>query len=43
MGPLGPHGNVREFHTKEMYANKKLLIQHGDMSGTGHGRTGKGD
>jgi len=26
---------VKEFHTtKEMYANKKLLMQHGDMSGT---------
>ena len=26
---------MKEFHTtKEMYANKKLLMQHGDMSGT---------
>jgi hypothetical protein len=31
----GRQANVKEFHTtKEMYANKKLLMQHGDMSGT---------
>jgi hypothetical protein len=31
----GHQANVKEFHTtKEMYANKKLLMQHGDMSGT---------
>src|SRR5437762_1838615 len=31
----GHQDNVKEFHTtKEMYANKKLLMQHGDMSGT---------
>jgi hypothetical protein len=30
----GRQANVKEFHTtKEMYANKKLLMQHGDMSG----------
>jgi len=31
----GRQANVKEFHTtKEMYANKKLLMQHGDMTGT---------
>jgi hypothetical protein len=31
----GRQANIKEFHTtKEMYANKKLLMQHGDMSGT---------
>jgi len=31
----GHQANVKEFHTtKEMYANKKMLMQHGDMSGT---------
>jgi len=31
----GRQANVKEFHTtKEMYANKKMLMQHGDMSGT---------
>jgi hypothetical protein len=31
----GHQANVKEFHTtKEVYANKKLLLQHGDMSGT---------
>ena len=31
----GHQANVKEFHTtKEMYANKKLLMQHGDMSGS---------
>jgi hypothetical protein len=31
----GRQANVKEFHsTKEMYVNKKLLMQHGDMSGT---------
>ena len=31
----GHQANVKEFHTtKEMYAQKKLLMQHGDMSGT---------
>jgi len=31
----GHQANVKEFHTtKEIYANKKLLMQHGDMSGT---------
>ena len=31
----GRQANVKEFHTtKETYANKKLLMQHGDMSGT---------
>lgn len=31
----GRQANVKEFHTtKEMYAQKKLLMQHGDMSGT---------
>ena len=26
---------MKEFHTtKDMYAKKKLLMQHGDMSGT---------
>jgi len=31
----GHQANVKEFHTtKEMYANKKLLVQHGDMTGT---------
>ena len=31
----GRQANVKEFHTtKDMYANKKLLMQHGDMSGT---------
>ncbi|MGA2481825.1 MAG: DUF1326 domain-containing protein [Candidatus Acidiferrales bacterium] len=31
----GHQANVKEFHTtKEMYAQKKLLLQHGDMSGT---------
>ncbi|MCI0350067.1 MAG: DUF1326 domain-containing protein, partial [Acidobacteriales bacterium] len=30
----GRQANVKEFHTtKEMYVNKKLLVQHGDMSG----------
>lgn len=31
----GRQANVKEFHTtKEMYANKKMLMEHGDMSGT---------
>jgi hypothetical protein len=31
----GHQANVKEFHaTKEMYAQRKLLMQHGDMSGT---------
>jgi hypothetical protein len=31
----GHQANVKEFHTtKDMYAQKKLLMQHGDMSGT---------
>jgi hypothetical protein len=31
----GHQANVKEFHTtKAMYANKELLMQHGDMSGT---------
>lgn len=31
----GHQANVKEFHTtKKMYAQKKLLMQHGDMSGT---------
>ena len=31
----GHQANVKEFHTtKEMYTNKKLLVQHGDMTGT---------
>ena len=31
----GRQANVKEFHTtKEMYANQKLLMQHGGMSGT---------
>jgi len=31
----GHQANVKELHTtKEMYAQKKLLMQHGDMSGT---------
>ena len=31
----GHQANVKEFHpTKEMYANKKMLMQHGDMAGT---------
>lgn len=31
----GHQANVKEFHTtKEMYEKKKLLMQHGDMSGT---------
>jgi len=31
----GRQANVKEFHTtKDMYAKKKLLMQHGDMSGT---------
>jgi hypothetical protein len=31
----GHQANVKEFHTtKEMYAKKELLMQHGDMSGT---------
>jgi hypothetical protein len=31
----GHQANVKEFHTtKQMYAQKKLLMQHGDMSGT---------
>jgi hypothetical protein len=31
----GRQANVKEFHTtKEMYTSKKLLMQHGDMSGT---------
>lgn len=30
----GHQANIKEFHTtKQMYANKKLLMQHGDMSG----------
>lgn len=30
----GHQANIKEFHTtKEMYAQKKLLMQHGDMSG----------
>ena len=31
----GHQGNIKEFHTtKAMYDEKKLLMQHGDMSGT---------
>lgn len=31
----GRQANVKEFHTtKQMYAQKQLLMQHGDMSGT---------
>ena len=31
----GHQANVKEFHTtKQMYAQKQLLMQHGDMSGT---------
>jgi hypothetical protein len=31
----GHQANVKEFHTtNDMYAKKKLLMQHGDMSGT---------
>jgi hypothetical protein len=31
----GRQANVKEFHTtREMYAQKKMLMQHGDMSGT---------
>jgi hypothetical protein len=31
----GRQANVKEFHTtKEMYAQKKVLMQYGDMSGT---------
>jgi len=38
----GHQANVKEFHTtKEMYANKKLLMQHGDMSGKWNGEQKK--